>query len=191
MNDMKSKYADSRNGAAPIGVIQVRDQSGYVIREAHNMVVIDGQRILLRLFLKNLIGDDCASPTGSNDLKFSEIDTAAASGKTENDNLRMYLGYEVNPAMTIENMGIGDMPNESGARHGISYTVKYSMDESGVCVTLSAKLSGSDINAFNEIWLACPTTGNNNGELLFSRALIDPVFLGADTNYAIAYTLYF
>lgn len=191
MNDMKSKYADSRNGIAPIGVIQVRDQSGEVIREAHNMVVIDGQRILLRLFLKNLIGEEYASPTGNTDLEFGEINTAAASGNAENDNLRMYLGYEVNPAMTVEKMGIGDMPNESGASHIISYTVKYNMDESGVCVTLSAKLSGSDISAFNEIWLACPTTGNNNSELLFSRALIDPVFLGADTKYAIAYTLYF
>jgi hypothetical protein len=102
----------------------------------------------------------------------------------------MYLGYEVNPAMTVEKMGITDVPDESGARHAISYTVKYNMDESGVCMTMSAKLSGSAISAFNEIWLACPTA-ETNGEILFSRALIDPVFLGADTNYAIAYTLYF
>lgn len=192
MNDIKSKYADSRNGVAPIGVIQIRDRDGNIIREAHNMVVIDGQRILLRLFLNNLIGEDNAMSVGSTDMKFTDINTAAsknASGENASD-LRLYLGYEVNPEMTVESMGIDDMPTGNDVRHCIeSYMVKYNMDASGVCVTLTAKLSGSDIHAFNEIWLACPTTENQ--ELLFSRALIDPVFLGADANYSIAYTLYF
>lgn len=185
MNSMKAKYAGTGKGMAPIGVVRVIDSDGAVVRETHNMVVLDGQRIMLRLFLDKFMSESDATATGSNDI---ELD-----GKL---GMNICFGYNTNPATTVETMSWSDVEgdlvynrNLTAAGNGYS-SVEYSMADAGICLTLKKKLIGEDIKAFNEIILAC-RTANAETPYLFSRALIDPVFLGNESSYTISYTLYF
>jgi hypothetical protein len=179
MNHMKAKYAGTGKGIAPIGVVEVFDEDGDAIRETHNMVVLDGQRIMMSLFLSKLIEN--GSPAGTGD-EYIEAENIA------DNSLGISFAYEANPSTTVETMDADDIPSSA---HDVTegYSVEYSMAGTGVCLTLKTKLSGAKVHAFNEIMLMCKSTEGE--KILFSRALIDPVFLGSDSSYMISYTLYF
>ncbi len=188
MNELKEKYLNTRHGASPIGVVVIRDGAGNVIGETHNMVVLDGQRLLLQLLIGKLAAtankNGIAPPTKVGSYDGTAIDDSASVS------MKLGFAYEQNPQTTEESMDYASC----GEITKIDDTdIEYSLDATGVCATFKAVLtaqdSGGEINRFNEIFLTY--AAGSESSYLFSRAIVDPVFLGAETSYSLEYTLYF
>ena len=72
----------------------------------------------------------------------------------------------------------------------VSYGItSFVADRSALKFTISQSITASaSFMKFNEIYI---TVESSEGEVLFSRALIDPLYIGEDTVYNLDYSFYF
>lgn len=167
MNNEKLNY---NKPCAPVeGHICIYDEQNNIILETHNNVVLSGRQLLYKLFI-NAINKTTPKST---DFKIN-------------------LSYLSDPVETKNNLTYTNI-NETASdifSAAINNT-NYDSDVNNLSITFNVTInntSESNITKFNQIYISYNTDGV---ETLFSRAVIDPVYLGASASYTLKYTLYF
>lgn len=189
------------------GVIKIYDKEGNLIKTVHNMVVNGGRYLLYALFLnyglygsheeteKSKIVPNTAIAVGTNPDQQIVLPTLTGSIFTIN------FSYTTDTIKTTNTLNFDNVVNIS-TNHK-SYELNVNDTESGVSidvdpyefkVTFKSTVHGStEFKQFNQIYLSYKIPNQDGGRtnFLFSRVIMDPVYLGADGEYSIHYSLFF
>lgn len=171
---------------APVkGMIRLYDKDGNLVREVHNTIVQTGREFLFHRFL------------GSNTMETGKTISSYATATLKNDRSSdkfgyLHFGFATTPQMTTQDLDYGSVIGNDLYSGNKKYPItNVTFDQSALKVTISQSVSSANgLMKFNEIFI---TTVSSDGttETLFSRALIDPLYIGEDTVYDMSYSFYF
>jgi hypothetical protein len=174
------------NPAPAVGIITLYDNTGKVVRKVHNTIVKSGREFLFSRFL-SASGID-GTNTIANESS-SEIATSISSRSAEKFG-KIYFIFEATPSMTTPDMTINDISVTDENKKSYNIT-SGSISKEDLKFSISQSVSASaSFMKFNEIYITT-VSSDNNTETLFSRALIDPLYIGEDTVYDLEYSFYF
>lgn len=160
----------------PVGDIVFRDaKTGKVIRHTHNMIVDEGLRFLLWLVTNSITGDT----TYLADSRLLSI-VFAFDGSDSSNGL---------PPNTTKDMTYADIVSHSAEPYQFALTgSNLSVSLSALTLTITATISGNNIPKFNNF---CIIYGKDSDLHLFSRGVMDPMFLPGDYATQMVYTIHF
>ena len=203
------KVHNNANRAPITGVIRIYDKDGNLVKETHNMIVNGGRILLYGLFLRyGLYGD--VSDESKLTAKFPQTNiTGLSNNQLTNPVIAdfkcgtfgVHFGYTSETVKTVSSMNLDDV-NEITSSTQDSYLdindsssgADVDFDVYELKVTFKSTIKGDTwFQKFNQIYLTykLPAEGGEQQEYLFSRVVMDPVFLGEDGEYSIHYSLYF
>ena len=156
------------------GIISIYDDKGNLIAEAHNMIVFSGIKLIFNLFLAGIgVNSDQNDYTGTLYFNFGYIGDARI---TKLDST--YDDFFVSGNTNCTKIDTSE----------IDITM---IDNTELSFTITKNLTGtSEFQQFDEIGLSYTENGSPE-QILFSRAAIDPVYLGVDGKYRMKYKIYF
>ena len=211
---------NSSHSNPPIkGVISIYDKDGNLVKRVNNMVVSTGRYLLYGLFLNYALYGDPATTKAMGVLpgtsfKLTKDETGVAQiEKFIHSKFSINFSYVTETVKTSSDMLISDVKDiETNSRtytldsEDVTSGVSIEADPFDLKITFKSTIHGAqNFQKFNQIYLSYTLVETDaNGvatdtnalagavdDILFSRVIMDPVFIGADGEYSIYYSLYF
>ena len=168
------------------GIIRIYDKNQKLIAETHNMIVFSGRQLFFRLFCSGFAFFANSASASTNNLQlyinFGYLGEARVT--EQNSTYNDFFNSAHSPIKTI-------LINESNCSiQGLDENAGQDSTNTTLALTITVSISGSsEFQKFDEIGLSF-TDALSQNHVLFSRAPMDPVFLGADGKYTLKYSIY-
>lgn len=159
---------------SPVGRVIIQDESGNVIVDKNNMIVLAGRKkILSTIFSKDKF------------LEFSSMKFGSGTSQTNQKNIKLDGEIE-----DLTKNNISFILYTDGDSANILITEKDDTDATNLeYVEINGQ--GNNIPTISELGLFFKDTEDENKEVLFSRVTFEPVYLKDHSKYRILYYIYF
>lgn len=159
---------------SPVGRVIIQDESGNVIVDKNNMIVLAGRKkILSTIFSKDKF------------LEFSSMKFGSGTSQTNQKNIKLDCEIE-----DLTKNNISFILYTDGDSANILITEKDDTDATNLeYVEINGQ--GNNIPTISELGLFFKDTEDENKEVLFSRVTFEPVYLKDHSKYRILYYIYF
>lgn len=161
------------------GQYVITDSNGNIIISKHNTITLDGRKFILEGMLSNA-SMKSTDLSDYDNLSFSKIVFIKTNNLTDYDlqysNIKDNITAEVNITTTDINVNTAYTSTNSAI--------------TDLCIKIQKSLTVTSSTQFSSVALIL-SNKETNSEKVFSRIIIDPVYLNTNETYTLTYYIYF
>jgi hypothetical protein len=182
----KVNVSDSLNKRpGPVGVVSFYDENGKLIAKTHNMIVDAG----IEMIMANILGDGTA-------FGFSSTESSIFTNYKDAKLKAIIFSYNNSSgggaAVTTNSMTYSDVSSDTTATTIDLDNSNAIVSFANQSITITTNIRGSTISKFNSFYTTFEYTSDSTTKTeLFSRGVVDPIFMKSNESVSMIYTIYF
>lgn len=162
------------------GQYVITDSNGNIIISKHNTITLDGRKFILEGMLSNA-SMKSTDLSNYDNLSFSKIVFIKSNDLTDYNLQYSAIKDNITAEVDITTSDI----NINTAYTSASSTI------TDLCIKIQKSLTVTSSTQFSSVALILTSKNTTNSEKVFSRIIIDPVYLNTNETYTLTYYIYF